>query len=399
MNEPDLTEVKAARETRARKRIDWMVSTMAMSERFFFEILARMVRKPSYSVPTMAVGPCGIQVLLYYNPDFVETLEDTELRWVLVHEVAHVVLHHISHRRPTDLTERTLHNWAADLAVNSLFRSTLDYRYPKVPEGRDDETWVLLPWQFGYPEFLSMEQYRDLLRQDLQQGKIYLQAETDDVFDQHLDWQDNPGLSAQVREWVGRIQAGQGWGCLGGEEIAAVLAAQHSTVPWTRLLRYHFGHYTVQELHSTFKRPARRVGYPWCGKTRHSVGKTLVAIDTSGSIREADLASFLAETNGLAASHPVDLVTWDTRVHMEKPQPWPRRKPSFKFHGRGGTNVQPVVDMAHRLRYRQVVILTDGEFAPPDIPAGLGVLWVLLPGGSPEACVGGTVICITGGIL
>lgn len=389
----------AEKEALARKRIDWMVSYMVMTERFHFEILARMVRKPSCDIDTMAVGPCGVQVMLYYNPDFVHTLEDNELRWVLIHEVAHVVLHHISHRQPTDPAERALYNIAADLAVNSLFREGQDYRHPRAPDGQAHDTWILLPRHFGYEDQLSMEQYIGLLRQDLRDGKI----NSIDVYDglhsvdSHRDWQESAGVAAQVREWVTQIQSGQSWGNLGGAAISAVLAAQRSTVPWTRLLRYHYGQYDCKELHSTYKRPARRVGYPWCGKTRHSVGKTLVAIDTSGSIRDEDLGRFLAETNGLSATHPVDLVTWDTCVPMEKPIPWPRTRPRFSFAGRGGTHVQPVLDLASRLHYRQIVLLTDGEFPPPAIPAGLGVLWVLVPGGDSHACLGGPVVRIDAG--
>ena len=391
------------------KRLDWMVSFMAMTDRFFFEVLGRMERIPTFEIDTMAVGPRGVMVALYYNPFFMSELSDDELRWVLTHEVGHVVLHHITLRKPSDPHESNLMNWAADLAVNSLFPQSNGFRYPVCKKDVfDEETkeqlckagepWVLLPKKFGFPERQSMEQYAELLRNAVKKGKIPKAVFEDGAsggnsngngragrqFDVHYRWGQNPAVDAQVREWVEQLRKTTSWGTLRGEVQAAILAAQKSEVPWNKVLRYYYGLISSKQRVSTYKRPSRRFGYPWCGKKPLGTDRKLVAIDTSGSVSTKELEKFMAETNALAETQPVDVITWDAGLTMPRPIQWSGKKRSFDFAGRGGTDPQPVLDFARERNYREVIMLTDGGFGTPKVPAGLDALWVITPEGSPS---------------
>ena len=109
-----------------------------------------------------------------------------------------------------------------------------------------------------------------------------------------------------------------------------------------------------------------------------------MAIDTSGSVSTKELEKFMAETNALAETQPVDVITWDAGLTMPRPIQWSGKKRSFDFAGRGGTDPQPVLDFARERNYREVIMLTDGGFGTPKVPAGLDALWVITPEGSPS---------------
>jgi predicted metal-dependent peptidase len=395
--------------TLANKRFDWVISFMAMTDRYNFEILGRMVRNPTLQIDTVAVGCVGIQIQLVYNPIFVKALSDEELRWVLTHEVAHVVLHHITHRLPTDKKERKITNWAADLAINSLFQQYAGTAYPKAKETAVSkksgkiltmagEPWVLLPSNFGYPEKRSMEEYEQLLRIDIASGKVdmddYAESGNDPQLDWHVGWGTNSAVSEQVRQWVQGIQSKSSWGNLGADAVQTILQAQKSEVPWNKILRHYYGLMMSKTKVSTFKRPSRRMWYPWAGKRFEGVDRKLVAIDTSGSIIEKDLDKFLAETNALAQVQPVDVITWDAGLTITKVIPWNKRPSKFDFRGRGGTNPQPVLDFAAKNHYKEVIMLTDGEFSKPKNPPRLQVLWVITPGGEIQHLSKGRVVAM-----
>ncbi|GEM_PF-1347996 len=393
----------------ANKRFDWVISFMAMTDRFNFEILGRMVRKPSLQIDTMGVCCVGIQIQLIYNPLFTKELSDEELRWVLTHEVAHVVLHHISLRTPFDKSEREIQNWAADLAINSLFQQYAGTAYPKAKTDsiskktnkvitQAGEPWVLLPKQFKYPERLSMEQYEDLLKADILMGKIdmddYRESSNDPQLDWHIGWGPNAAISEQIRQWVQQINTKNAWGNLSADTISTILQAQKSEVPWNKILRHYYGLLTAKSKVSTYKRPSRRMWYPWAGKRFEGMDRKLIAIDTSGSVSDKELDKFLAETNALAEVQPVDLITWDAGLTMEKAIPWKKRPKRFDFRGRGGTNPQPAIDYAAKHHYKDIIMLTDGGFSTPTFPPRLHVLWVITPDGTTEHLQKGHIVKI-----
>lgn len=75
-------------------RIQKARTTLLLDHPFFGTLLFRLGAKPSRMVATMATN--GIS--LFYNPEFVETLNASELAGVLAHEVMHPALQHHTRR-------------------------------------------------------------------------------------------------------------------------------------------------------------------------------------------------------------------------------------------------------------------------------------------------------------
>ena len=76
--------------TPAAERIRKARTTLLLDHPFFGSLLFRLKGREHRSIPTMATDG----VSLYYNPEFVDTLNSATLAGVLAHEVMHPALQH-----------------------------------------------------------------------------------------------------------------------------------------------------------------------------------------------------------------------------------------------------------------------------------------------------------------
>ena len=100
-------------ETPASIRIQKARTTLLLDHPFFGSLLFRLKGREQRSISTMATDG----VSLYYNPEFVDTLNSATLAGVLAHEVMHPALQH--HLRRSGRDPRRW-NEACDYAINPL---------------------------------------------------------------------------------------------------------------------------------------------------------------------------------------------------------------------------------------------------------------------------------------
>jgi len=115
----------------------------------------------------------------------------------------------------------------------------------------------------------------------------------------------------------------------------------------------------------------------------------IIAVDTSGSIREEELSRFLTEIEGLIKNLGVctdlEVVFCDAAI-----QGTAKLKTAMDIwntipKGGGGTDFRPVFELARRKRVRYLIYFTDGfgEFpSPADVTTK--TLWIVTPNGAPE---------------
>jgi predicted metal-dependent peptidase len=367
------------------ERWEWLITYMVVEDKFVHNVLMMMGKRSDNSCPTMGVAVEGTRIHLQYNEKFVESMSDAELRYIITHEIYHVVLHHCTIRLPLDPVDRKLYNNAADMAINCLIPQDSNRT---MPVDKDGKIIGLLPKTYGFNDKLSMEQYVQLLRQkqeeDKKNGKGDGGGESGEGFDSHDKWEESEVIKEIVRAAVNKLASDErAWGKMPGDVKAMILAAQQSYVTWERYLKHHLGNMISPKHINTMKRPNRRFGYPYAGKKRGYMDRKLVAIDTSGSIGDNELAQFLTEVNKLAEIQPVDLVLFDDGI-QDGPRPFDRRHTSYDFKGRGGTDFSAVFTLASERQYQSVIMLTDGCARAPEYPAGVkDVLWVLTGNGHP----------------
>jgi hypothetical protein len=100
-------------ETTAGIRIQKARTTLLLDHPFFGSLLFRLKGRENRSIATMATDG----VSLYYNPEFVDTLNSATLAGVLAHEVMHPALQHHVRRSGRDPKRW---NEACDYAINPL---------------------------------------------------------------------------------------------------------------------------------------------------------------------------------------------------------------------------------------------------------------------------------------
>lgn len=221
------------------------------------------------------------------------------------------------------------------------------------------------------------------------------------LVDDHRVWDQasggSGGKSAErlAEEWKMRVvqaaQAAKAQGNLPGGIERLVEDLLYPRLPWRQLLH----HYVNAHRGGTYDwtRPSRRfahfgVFYP---RRRTKELNAAVAIDTSGSISEEELQSFLSETRGILASFKrfnARLLACDADVHTDVSAATLADFDRFKVRvgGGGGTSYTPVFDRLKNSKtpVQVLVYLTDGycDDAPKNAP--FDVIWVISKEGTDQ---------------
>jgi predicted metal-dependent peptidase len=338
-------------------------------------------------------------VSLYYNPDFVETLNAATLAGVLAHEVMHPALHHHVRRSGRD---PKLWNQACDFAINPLL----------VDAGLSLPDGVLIDDRF---RGMSSEQIYNLLESeseteqdsgkeggDDEPGGEESKDETspgDDskepsapvteggigqVLDAPEASEETPTIEEQAREWDVAVNQAATLARQAGKLPAGLHrtleGAAEASVDWREMLRRLWSD-TIPADYS-WMRPNRRhvwAGLYLPGVVREGVGEIAIAVDCSGSVNARQLRLFEAEVRSiLEGQRPqrVYVLYFDAEVHDVETYEAGQRV-DLKPVGGGGTEFGPCFDWLdeHGIQPQMLVFLTDlyGSF-PPSAPA-YPVLW------------------------
>jgi predicted metal-dependent peptidase len=342
-------------------RIQKSRTTLLLDHPFFGTLLFRLGARPSSSIATMATD--GIS--LFYNPQFVDTLNAAELAGVLAHEVMHPALQHHTRRGDRD---RARWNMACDYAINPMLLDA-GLTLPKD---------VLIDNRF---RGMSAERIYNLIEEDEKQegnsGQSESQAEngssapkddsaqndeagsepqaplTPGGVGQVLDApepeaESGPSVSEQAREWQIAVEQAETVakvaGKLPGAAVRALEAAQAARVDWRELLRRAWSD-TIPADYS-WTRPNRR--HVWAGLylpgiTSEGVGEIAIAVDCSGSVSSRQLGLFESEVRSiLAGQRPrlVHVLYFDAAV--QKVETYQAGQPvSLSPVGGGGTDFRP----------------------------------------------------------
>jgi predicted metal-dependent peptidase len=109
--------------------------------------------------------------------------------------------------------------------------------------------------------------------------------------------------------------------------------------------------------------------------------RIIVAVDTSGSVDEALLATFLGEVSSMMQQYPnyeIDLITADAKVQSFNTF-LPGEPLIYEVSGGGGTDFRPVFEYIEKYIDCPTLLIyfTDGEGTYPKEEASYDVLWVM----------------------
>lgn len=113
-------------------RLDPYLLLLLKNEPFFAHVLRILRKVETEEIPTMGVLQRDGEPTLWWNRKFAASLTDEEVSGVLMHEVLHLVFEHTTTRARTP---HIIHNYATDLAINSMIVGE-GYQYKsRLPKG------------------------------------------------------------------------------------------------------------------------------------------------------------------------------------------------------------------------------------------------------------------------
>lgn len=371
------------------KRIQKARTALLLDHPFFGSLLFRLKGHETRSIKTMATD--GIS--LYYNPDFVNTLNAAMLAGTLAHEVMHPALRHHTRRAGRDPRRW---NEACDYAINPLL---LDAGL-RLPEGvLVDSRFRGLSAEEIYNQ-LTSESRPSTTQNDGDPSGNYNQGcgnaegagptspTTEGGIRQVLDAPVNGGneldSEGQEREWTIAVHQAATVAARAGKLPAGMErtleGAAEASVDWREMLRRLWSVTTPADY--SWARPNRRhiwAGLYLPGVQREGVGEIAIAVDCSGSVNERQLRLFEAEVRSiLEGQRPqrVHVLYFDAIVQkVETYQAG--EQVSLRPTGGGGTEFGPCFEWleAHHIQPQTLVFLTDLYGSFPFTAPAYPVLW------------------------
>ncbi|WP_435885111.1 vWA domain-containing protein [Streptomyces tauricus] len=303
---------------------------------------------------------------IYINP--LRRFDDEEWRFVLAHEMLHAALRHGDR---CGVRDPYLFNVACDYVINSWL---VEMQVGVMPEG------LLYDQEL---KDLSAEEVYDRLATDLRRHRRLATLRGKGVGDILGGPLGSPRDYVDLDEFYRRGLAGgldlhqrQERGYLPGGLVEDIRALSHPPLPWDAQLARWFDEFVPRpEPLRSYARPSRRQAatpdIPRAGRyfppeeiARCTFG---VVLDTSGSMDRTLLGKALGAIASYAEARDVPaarVVFCDAAPHDAGFVPVTEIAGRVRVHGRGGTVLQPGVDLLHRAKDfppgAPVLIITDG---------------------------------------
>jgi predicted metal-dependent peptidase len=332
----------------------------------------------------------GVNVI--YGRAFVDSLNDKQLAFLILHENMHKAYRHLQVWEKLWKKNAQLANAACDYVINLQIR---DYD----PSGNDIE----MPTDAnGEALGLIDEKYRGM---DAHQVFLLLEKEEESGgrgsgggqgLDEH-DWENaqegTPEEQEQVAKEIegalrqGAILAGK----MGGNVSREMQDLLTPKVNWKDALRDFVKTSTQGKDQTTWRRLHKRyIGMDIIMPSTYDekVGSIVVAVDTSGSIGNAELAQFLGEVKCICdevSPEKIDLLYWDTNVAGHETYMGAELASlteTTQAKGGGGTSPECVPHYMKKesLNPECVIMLTDGYIDrqdPNDWQIGKPIMWCI----------------------
>ncbi|CAC9655373.1 Sll7028 protein [uncultured Gammaproteobacteria bacterium] len=341
----------------------------------------------------------------YYNPEFIDSLNNHQIKFVLIHEALHCALTHFARRG-----NRTKHKWdlACDFAINPLlvkegFHPPIDVPifqqysgmiaeeiYPMIDDNLNQEPMD----QHLYDDQANDDSKQsdggmreDQLQQDPKpeskvnegnQGASSLAKQPatlrpDEIEKLASEWQKNLASSAQLAQQAGKLD---------GEFAKLIDFFLQPQVSWQSLLAQYMSAFARDDF--SYSRPSRRTGEAILPALKSHQIDIIVAIDTSGSISQEEVNEFVSEVSAIKSNlrASITLLACDDKLSEHSPwcfEAWDELQFPAALGGGKGTNFNPVFDYidTQDSACDVVIYFTDAKGVFPKAEPNYPVMWLI----------------------
>jgi predicted metal-dependent peptidase len=351
---------------------------------FFLIMLNKVWRK---DLPTAGVSKQNINYQLAINEEFWTGLSDDHKMGLLKHELLHIAFGHLTSF--SSFSNKKLANVAMDMEINQYIEDSW------LPEGGiriEDYADLKLDKRAGcryyYDQLLRLQDEKD---KNGTTGNDAMDKLLDNVasgnIPDHSTWEEFEDMTDAEKKLIekqvqkilqdAKEQTVKKRGNVPGE-IEGLIVVEEFTAPkfdWKGYLRRFTG-VSTKVFTKKIRRKENRRYEDNPGLKIKMRQHMLLAIDTSGSVSDTELAEFMNEIHHIyKVGVDITVVQCDTSIKSIEPY---KGKNEISILGRGGTEFDPVLDYynANLKKYTSLVYFTDGECYTSVRPRGK-VLWVL----------------------
>ena len=355
---------------------------------FFTTVLFGLKFRWNDAIPTARTNGIELEI----NPDFWMSRPVEQHALILLHEVGHVIFQHCLPGRMGKRNNPAKWNEAGDYVINGMYAK----RGWKIPDG-----WLYNP---AFAD-LSTEQVYDRLpdpppnagngqgMSDIVMGNMPPPPGQDQNGNQQPQQGQGGGqppmtlqeIEEKLNEIIVRAALQSK---IGGDKSGTIPGAveifldklKSPKLPWTTILR-RFLNDRIKEDYS-WRKPNRRYfpDHHLPSQDSEGLGHLAFAVDTSGSVSNADFNRFISELAGvLKQFRPkrMTLIQFDTCIKSIDEITTVQDLMRVKFYGRGGTNVYEVMQWAEKHNPMALLVFTDGGFHQVDTKLKSSLIWLI----------------------
>ena len=351
---------------------------------FFLIMLNKVWRK---DLPTAGVSKQNINYQLAINEEFWMGLSDDHKMGLLKHELLHIAFGHLVSF--SSFSNKKLANVAMDMEINQYIEdSWLPEGGIRIEDYEDLKLDKRAGCRYYYDQLLRLQDEKD---KNGTTGNDAMDKLLDNVasgnIPDHSTWEEFEDMTDAEKKLIekqvqkilqdAKEQTVKKRGTVPGE-IEGLIVVEEFTAPkfdWKGYLRRFTG-VSTKVFTKKIRRKENRRYEDNPGLKIKMRQHMLLAIDTSGSVSDTELAEFMNEIHHIyKVGVDITVVQCDTSIKSIEPY---RGKNEISVLGRGGTEFDPVLDYynANLKKYTSLVYFTDGECYTSVRPKGK-VLWVL----------------------
>jgi predicted metal-dependent peptidase len=351
---------------------------------FFLIMLNKVWRK---DLPTAGVSKQNINYQLAINEEFWTGLSDDHKMGLLKHELLHIAFGHLVSF--SSFSNKKLANVAMDMEINQYIEdSWLPEGGIRIEDYEDLKLDKKAGCRYYYDQLLRLQDEKDKngTTGNDAMDKLLDNVASGDIPD-HSTWEEFDDMTDAEKKLIekqvqkilqdAKEQTVKKRGNVPGE-IEGLIVVEEFTAPkfdWKGYLRRFTG-VSTKVFTKKIRRKENRRYEDNPGLKIKMRQHMLLAIDTSGSVSDTELAEFMNEIHHIyKVGVDITVVQCDTSIKSIEPY---RGKNEISVLGRGGTEFDPVLDYynANLKKYTSLVYFTDGECYTSVRPRGK-VLWVL----------------------
>jgi len=334
------------------------IQLMAKADSAFFTTICFSLR---HSFDDTVSTACTNGKYIKFGTKFFMDLDSEERVFLLLHETMHCAYLHMVRRIPGACPDRW--NIAADHVIN-LQLIDRGYKMPKNgyadPQYKGlsvEEVYALLPNNPGKPNMQDLvpgdgdpEEMQRTMQDILVQASIQSKIS-----------QDKPGtIPGEIEIFLSRLLKPK--------------------LPWNRILQKYLQAFAKNDY--TWRKPNRRYfpKHHLPSMYSENLMNIAVAVDTSGSVSDADFLRFVSEMHSILRMmkpEKLTLIQFDTEIKSVNDIGSIQELMNVKFTGRGGTLINPVLDWANVNKPQLLLVFSDGGFYFYSTESKTNTVWLI----------------------